>query len=286
MGKIATSWELVKKSLAILASDKELVLLPLTSAFLSLLAGVLLFGTYFVTNWPEIRAAHAAGPGARLPYTGTLYLLTFVFYVANYFVVVFCNVALVAVANNRMGGGSWGMRAGLDLAWQRKWSIFQWAVFAATVGMILRTISERVGLLGRIVVGLVGLAWSLAIYFIVPVLAFENLGPIDAFKRSVQLFRKTWGERVVAGVSFGLIFALPWFLLMGLAMALMPMMAGSIVALIAVYGFLTVSFVVLFAVSSAASSIFNVALYNYALSGRVHGGFSEDDFLFAWVPKN
>ncbi len=50
----------------------------------------------------------------------------------------------------------------------------------------------------------------------VPVLAFENLGPLDALKRSAYLFRKNWGEKVVGGFSFGLIFfllSLPDFLL-------------------------------------------------------------------------
>ena len=285
MGKIALSWTLVMKSLSILASDKELILLPMVSSFLSFLAAAALYGWYFASNWDSIQAARAQGL-TGLPYPVLFYLLTFIFYVISYFVVDFCNVALIAVANNRMAGGHWKMRDGLALAWERSGTIFQWAVFAATVGMILRIISERVGFLGRIVTGLVGLTWSLAIYFIVPVLAFDNLGPIDAVKRSAKLFRETWGENVAAGVSFGLIFGVPLFFGVGLLkLRLLPMGFHSIAATIAVVlDLLFLQFTS--AVCSAAWSIFNVALYNYALSGAVHGGFSADDFQSAWVPKS
>src|SRR5437773_7485887 len=75
----------------------------------------------------------------------------FTMYVANYFVIVFFNVALVGVANSRLMGGNWTFRDGIELAWARKGTILQWAFVASTVGMILRTIEERMGLIGRLV---------------------------------------------------------------------------------------------------------------------------------------
>jgi hypothetical protein len=44
----------------------------------------------------------------------------------------------------------------------------------------LRALSERAELIERIVVGMIGLAWSLACYLVVSVLAFQDLSPGSA----------------------------------------------------------------------------------------------------------
>src|SRR4030095_5440324 len=151
----------------------------------------------FARNNPEAVVRSPAAMGA-----------VFALYLANYFVIIFFNVALVGVANSRFTRENWTFDRGLQLAWQRKWVILQWAFIAATVGMVLRALSERAGFIGRIVVGFIGVAWNLACYFVVPVLAFEDLSPGAALYRSAELFKETWGEKVAGGFSLGIIFAL------------------------------------------------------------------------------
>jgi TatD family hydrolase len=67
--------------------------------------------------------------------------------------------------------------------------IFQWALLAATVGIILKMIEGRSSIIGKLVAGLIGLAWTLASFLVVPILAFEELGPFEALSRSAELFR-------------------------------------------------------------------------------------------------
>ena len=102
----------------------------------------------------------------------------FLFYLANYFVIVFFNVALVSAASSRLAGGHATINDGLEAAWQRKGRILQWAFLSATVGTFADD-RERAAWLGRIVrrivIGLVGMAWTLASYFVVPVLVAEDL---------------------------------------------------------------------------------------------------------------
>ena len=69
--------------------------------------------------------------------------------------------------------------------------------------MVFRFISERSGFIGRIVVGLVGMGWTLATYLAVPVLVTQNVGPIDAVKESAGLFKRTWGEQMVGNFGMG-----------------------------------------------------------------------------------
>lgn len=289
MRKLAASWDLLQTSFAILRADKELILLPIVSAILSAIAFVTMMGGWMFANWADIRASHqmAAQYGGRaaMPHMNTFYLALFLFYIVNYFIVIFLNVALVGVANSRLSGGTWTISDGLSLAAARAFTIFKWAVFAATVGMILRWISERVGLLGKIVVALVGLTWTLATYFVVPILAFEDLGPIDAVKRSSKLFKQTWGERVVAGLSFSLIFGVAIIGGFGVWFFALIGFSHSLAALI-FFSLLLVAYIqIVVAISSATASIFNVALYRYALTGKLHGGFTQDQLQSAWVPK-
>ncbi len=282
--RISVSWDLMKTSLALLRSDAELIILPFVSTLCSALAFAALLGCYISAYGWDIHVVHFGRRAiVTSPHPAQLYFALFLYYVANFFVVIFCNVALVGVANSRMCGGTWTLRDGLSLAWARRLTILKWATFAATVGIILRTLEERAGFIGRIVIGLIGLAWSLACFFVVPVLAFEDLSPLDALKRSAALFRKTWGENVVAGVSFSILFMIPMLAGIGVWFVVassLPRAAfiPSIVALI-------LYFQLIVAAAAAASSIFNLAIYRYALTGKEHGGFTADQFNSAWLPK-
>ena len=75
-------------------------------------------------------------------------------------------------------------------------SAFRGALLSATVGILLRMSEARTSWLWRLVGGWIGLAWTLASYFVVPVLAAEDVGPAEALQRSADLFRETWGEEV------------------------------------------------------------------------------------------
>src|SRR5882762_5517472 len=205
MGKFSRSWQLVMQSFAILRSDKQLMLFPVLSAVscFILTAAIATGGAFLLL--PARAAAIAAGERFN-PNQSPMFLLgMFTLYVVNYFVIVFFNVALVGVANSRLMGGTWTFKDGLELAWERKGTILQWALVAATVGVLLRTLEERLGLIGRIIMKIIGIVWTLACYFVVPVLAFEDLSPIDAVKRSAKLFRDTWGEKVIGGFSLSLV---------------------------------------------------------------------------------
>ncbi len=189
MGKFSRSWQLVKQSFAILRSDKQLMLFPVLSAVSCFVVTAIIATGGAFLMLPARAAAIAAGERFN-PNQSPMFLIgLFTVYVVNYFVIVFFNVALVGVANSRLMGGTWTFRDGLELAWERKGTILQWALVAATVGVILRTVEERLGLIGRIIIRIIGFAWTLACYFVVPVLAFEDLTPIDAVKRSSKLPR-------------------------------------------------------------------------------------------------
>jgi hypothetical protein len=286
MDRIGRSWDLICQSFSVLNSDKELLWLPIASAIACISLSVVMLSGGALLFLPRLRAIapqlqpHQPFPMSQISQGMWVWLL--LFYVLNYFVVFFFNVALVSIALNRLAGGQATMNDGLQAAWKRLGVIFEWAVLAATVGMVLRAIEDRMKWLGRLMMGMIGIAWNLASYFVVPVLAAENVGPVEALYRSADLFLQTWGEEVAGGFSFGLIFvllALPAAFLPVLFRNLGPqgVLAGLVLAVL--------YWLLLGVVSAATQGIFMAALYRYATTGEVSSGFSRDDLAGAWQPK-
>ena len=86
-----------------------------------------------------------------------------------------------------------------------------------TVGAALRLIERYLPLGGKIVAAIVDLSWTLATMFAVPVLAYENLGPVDVLRRSSRIFRQRWGMQIggIVGINVASVFLyLPFIVLL------------------------------------------------------------------------
>lgn len=282
MDRFFRSWDLVMKSFGVLMSDKELLVFPISSAIGCVTVSVWI-GSVFAFTYPQQLSALAEAGPHRPALTQEMWICLFFLYLANYFIVVFFNVGLVCAASDRLAGGHASINQGLQVAWARKGKIFQWALVAATFGILMNMVEKRAGWLGRLIARMIGAAWNLATFFVVPLLAAEDIGPVDAFHRSADLFKQTWGEEVVGGFSFGLIFvmlsipgiALPFFL--GRAFGPTGVMAG--------FAMMVVYWLLLSAISSAVHGIFMAALYRYATTKKASATFGLGDFSSAWQPK-
>ncbi len=207
--RLQRSWDLALQCLEVLRNDKSLLLLPLFSG----IALVLIVGTFAV---PLMPLAMALSPkSGRPPDHMLLYILLFMFYFVQFSVMNFFNTALVEVAMQGFDGKEATVRDGLQRAWSRLPEILLYSVIAATVGTLLRAIEERVGFIGRIVVGLIGFVWAVATALVVPVLAAEDVGPFEAINRSAELIKKAWGEQIIGNVGIGLVFGLAAGILVG-----------------------------------------------------------------------
>jgi uncharacterized Tic20 family protein len=90
--RVSNSWQMVKASPAVLQADKELILFPVVSASLSVLVVV----TFAV---PAILAGvFTSGLPAASGFPAAGYAFVLLFYVVQYFVIFFCNTALVGAA--------------------------------------------------------------------------------------------------------------------------------------------------------------------------------------------
>jgi hypothetical protein len=261
MGSIGRGFRLAKASWGVVQQDRELLWLPLFS-----------FGCTLVVAAVFALGAFGIGlPAQNEQPSPALYVLAFCFYVAISFVAIFFNAAVIGTAMKRLQGEDAKISDGLTLARQHVGKIFVWAVVTATVGMVLRMIQERAGIIGRIVIGIVGVAWNVITFFVVPVLLYEPLGVGASIKRSASIFRQRWGEQFVGNAAIGIAMMLIGLLVIAVAvgLALVVPLLGIIVGVVGV--------LVLMAVGSALSGVFNAALYRYATTGESSGAFSEAD---------
>jgi hypothetical protein len=211
------------------------------------------------------------------------WIALFLFYFSNYLVIIFFNTAIVACATIRMRGGDPTVSDGLKAAGSRLSAIFGWAAVSATVGMILRTLENRSSLIGRIVAGFLGMAWGITSYLVIPVLVNENKGPIEAYQESVRLLKKTWGEELIGGFSFGIVFFVLSLPAIVLILAGVFTRQGSLILFLGVLALLYG--VLLGVIQSALQGIFQAALYQYAQTGIVAPGFDQNLLRGAITPR-
>jgi hypothetical protein len=276
---LGRGWTLTRTSFKIIREEKQLLVLPVISgitlvllfiSFMAGLMGLIIWGNIF-------NAAGNAG-------VALLLVMGFLFYVAVYFVGIYFNAALITCATIKLQGGKPTLGDGFRAANQALGKLFAWAVVAATVGMIIQAIQSRGGIIGKIAGTIAGVAWSIAIFFAVPVILYERLSPFKAVRRSVEMMRKTWGEAMGGTFGMGIIFAL-------LAIAgIIPFIAGFVLwgstgNIWIPVGFIIATVVYWMALAiffSAAQGVLLAALYRYAVTGAVSPGFAAAVYTNPW----
>jgi len=276
--KFERSWQIMRASWDVLRQDREILVFPALSGIALILILVSFAVPIFALGGIDTvqRIARHNGTAGNL-------VVLLAFYFINYFVVIFFNTAIVACATIRMRGGNPTVGDGLQASGERIFEIAGWALVSASVGMILRTIEERSKLVGRIVTGLLGMAWGITSYLVVPILVNERKGPMEAFQESARLIKKTWGEELIGGFSFGLV-----FLVLSIPAVLLCAAAGASAKGLLAPGFVALALIYILALSvvqAALQGIFQAALYQYAKKGETPRGFDWEILNEAITPR-
>ncbi len=267
--KFSQSWSLVKASASVLRSDKELLIFPLLSA----ISCIIVAATFFV---PAMFAGMFSGMD-REHMNPVFYLFMFAFYVVQYFVIIFFNSALIGAAMIRLNGGDPTVADGFRIAMSKLPTILGYAVIAATVGVILRALQERAGFIGRFVIGLIGLAWTVASFLVVPVLVSQDIGPIDAVNRSAELLKKSWGQNLIGITGIGLVFGLLFFglVIVGGGLIVLAVSGGVLAITITAIVAVVIALLLLILIQAALQGVYAAALYRYATEGDAGQGFDK-----------
>jgi hypothetical protein len=277
--RIRHSFDLVRASIQVLRQDNHLILFPIVSAFALLLVLV-------AFALPLFGFASIDGMGRR-----GLYSIAFLFYVVQYFVIFYFNAALVGAVMIRLDGGSPTLADGLRIANSRLGAILGYAVISATIGVILRTIQERVGFIGRLVVGLIGASWAIATFLVVPVIVTRDRGAVSSISESAALLKCTWGENLVGQTGLGAAFGVVYFGLSAsavlLALLVFPVASAVGPALFFFFAVIVVlAFLACVLVHATLTGIYSAVLYRYAVDGTGTHGFDGNVLGSAFKRKS
>ena len=263
--------DLIKMSWRVLMLDRELIFFPVMSV-----AGLVILAAVVFAGGLAGGAFSLAEEGGEAS-GGDVALGLFLAF-ASSFIIIFFNAALVAAALERLRGGDPNVASGLKAASAHIPQILAWSVVTTIVSLILRALRDRGGIAGQVASMIGGIAWSLATFFVIPVLVAEGIGPIEAIKRSSSLLRQTWGRQVTASFGFGILtFA-------AIIVAAIPAILLSFVhpLLGLAVGIPLVGFA--WATVTALEGVFKAALYDFAI-GREPHGFDRATLQSAYGPQ-
>jgi Family of unknown function (DUF6159) len=303
MNKFQRSWALMKSSLSVIGQNKKLLIFPIVISICTVTI-VLFFAapavlrptghSYFsADHWQAIshslfqnsdsnaRGRVTLTPGAAA-YVAFLYLISM-------FVATFCNVAFYHEILAALTRQPVSIARGLRFAASRLGSILLWTLFAGLIGLLIKAIEEKFSLVGRIIGKLIGIAWSVAAVFAIPVIVREsqNANPVAVLRKSATVLKRTWGEALIgyAGLSFanGIIVILSLLWLFGAVGASLAL-HNFFIAGFAIFGWVVAMFAWGY-LTGVASQVYRGALYLYAAEGTLVEPYNQEMLDMAWKYK-
>ena len=296
MERLKRSWRLFTGSFSILLSNKKLLLFPMLAAI-----GILVIALFFLI--PIIGAvlagggqhvsANTEGKGVWAIAAGAFLVIA---YLVSMFLTTFFNVAFYGEIMRALNGEEVSIKRGFRLALSKFVPILMWSLFAGVIGYLIKSIEEKFGFLGKIIIDIIGLAWSIAAVFAIPVIVTEegSINPVGYLKKSASVIRKTWGESLAGYVGFstltsiGVILSLV-VLIAGIALAALsglisssPVSIGLLLCVAALWLLTLVAFII---ACDVAEKIYLCSLYKYATEGIAPEHLRQEDLDSAWKPS-
>ena len=275
--RMKQGWELTKKAWSVVRRNPRLAKLPLTGGVLALIAALVLAG-------PGVFLVNADSDATRL--VGYV-LIALGSYLAS-FIVIYYNVILAAAANDALEGREPDVDAARQIAKNRIPMIAGWALVSALVSVAFAILRDRGGVAGRIAASLGAAIWGLVTFLVIPVLALEGIGPIEAIKRSGSLVKNRWGQQVTGnfviggiGTVFTIIGAVA--VIGGVALMASGTGWGLVGGVLVVAGLVIAVAAAVFA--GATRGVFGVALYHFVAEDRAVGPFTTAELASTAAPR-
>lgn len=269
------SWDVTKATFHVMRQDKELLAYPLLSGFFSSLFILVVFLPIvillYVNNTSQIALIE--------------YVALFIMYFGLAIIAVFFNTCVVYTAKTRFEKGNATISSSVRFAFSRFGAIVKWALVSATVGLILRILENLArdkkgigGVISRIVISMLGMAWNIVTVFVVPSIVYKHSNPKDAIQDSFAALKKTWGESLVRYFGLGLIefVAVIISIILAIPLVLLAIGSGSVALFVGVLVAIIFWLVFLGLVFGIATTIFNTALYVYATTGKIPQGYAPE----------
>lgn len=274
MGSWSDSRTLTRQSWAILKGNRYLLAFPVVGIALGIVPFVVVVpGVFFIAN-------NQNWIGWALVILGVYFLML---------VNAIVQAGLTVSAAAELEGGQSSLGHGLSTAMGRLGRLARWAFVSTVVGLLIGALRGNgsggiVAVIFRSVLAAAAdVMWQLITFFVMPAMMLDDLGMIDAIKKSASTFKQRWGTQLSGGVRIGGLIGLVAILPAALALAggvfLTTIGAWAIGVPLALIGLIVL--IVAGLVLTAMRGVFSVVLYRYATQGVVEGGFTEEQLAGA-----
>lgn len=286
--KVVNGANLARRSWRALRENRQLLVFPLLAGM-----GLLAASALFLATSLGLGVFTGSPDGSDQGRWLSGLVLLFVFYLVAYTIVVFANTALVGTALRLAGGETATVRDGLSIAGARLGRIVLYALISATIGVLASSLARSGRESGNVVVrivtaivrSLVQGAWSLAVFFALPVMVAEDLPVIASLKRSLGIFRATWGEDFAGRTTIGGVGCLAYLailVLTGIVAGIGLSMGLQVLVLAAIGGGCALIAIVALVVG-AVNGVFQASLYRYATTGDAGPFIRSEDAAAAFA---
>jgi uncharacterized protein DUF6159 len=302
--KLARSWQLFKTSVTVIRNHPKLLVFPFVTGLLTLAIALFFLAPVVLAlvapHWIQgstvqaiadrvgfLRFQRGGALNFQIQTIGTIVLAGM--YLLNMFLATLSSVAFNSEILEALSGRPVSIRHGIEAACRRWKAVLLWSLLAGSVGLLIRALEQRLALIGRLVAGVIGLAWSVASIFAIPILVRETSvsNPFEVLSKSARVIKATWGEMLTGylGMQGTNLFMLWGSILLWVASGALAIVFSNAWILLATgvpwllcliaYGYL----------SSIASRVYLCALYLYASEGTVPGPYDASMMNLAWKLK-
>ena len=302
--KLARSWQLFKSSVKVIGAHPKLLIFPIVTGLLTL--GIALFflapvvlvliAPHWIHGGPIQSVANHFGflrirqgmPSAfQLQPLGSVLLAGM--YLLNLFLATMSSVAFNSQIFEALAGRPVSIGRGIEAACLRWKSVLFWSLLAGTVGLLIRALEDKLSFIGRIVGGFIGLAWSIASIFAIPILVRETsiTNPFEVVSKSAKTIKATWGEMLAGylGMQGTNLLFLWGSILLWVGTGAAAIVLSNAWILLGVGVPWLVSLIAYSYLSNIASRVYLCALYVYASEGTVPGPYDASMMTMAFRPK-
>lgn len=300
--RIGRGWRIAKQSFQLIGKDPEMLAFPMLAMALGLtgtlfVTGLVGGGAYMLDpmmfeDWSLFRDESPALKAGGLAY---LFGVMFAFTASS----TYANFATLNTMRVRLDGGDATFLDSIQAANERLGDIMKWSLVVTSVGLVLHMIESaclRLGGIGsfvaRGIAALMGGAWNVVSFMVLPAMVMDGVGPKEGLTRSVDALKKSWGEGLTAHVSMGFVSGmavLPFIAMLVIGVGSLATAADSGGSPWFGGGILCLSFFYIAVVSlmlSVARVLFSGALYRFASTGEIGGEFDGDLVSGAFTPKD
>ncbi|WP_049923558.1 DUF6159 family protein [Halopiger djelfimassiliensis] len=261
--RLKTGFALSVASLRVLRSHPKLAVYPLCSGIASTLFVLALLGPLVLVSGGSLGWLELAG--------------LFVVYVGSTYITALFNAGLVYSVREVFRGNDPHIGDGLSAAASHSGPLLVWAVASAVVGIAIRLLESRGEIGARIAALVFSVGWTIATFFVIPVIVFEEPSPTGMFSRSASVFTETWGETAGARLGLGIVPGLITIVGLGSIVVAAVVLPGPVsFGAIVTIGLVTVVAALL--VSGVISGVVKTALYLYATESIHPEAFDGYDF--------